>query len=337
MRVPFVVAALFCTGFLAGCVEDAQSTAAGASAGPQVSSGPAEFDDSTGAVEGTVTDAEVVPIAGVQVAILRGGEMPEDLVVLTDEGGHFSISRVPPGDHQIVAQRLGYASTGKRITVEQGAVLTVPLMLEKLAEVGRFEVRDVRRAEVSGVMVKLTPQCMYDLGGQGQPLAKTCQGVRTGCAPSGDYCERHYTSLLEKHQENGNNWTTIVGEVTWAAQTGATGKGFMFDINAPNIPRGQGGSINQGGPYTFFRMQPKPPIIWKIDEALLTQRKIPEADWCCDWFYRLFPGYCDLGSLINNCETTPDYGVAQNNVATVYMTFFFVEPAPPTYTALPDA
>ena len=337
MRAAILFSALLCVGFLAGCVGGGASTDTTASPAPKVNSGPAEFDDSTGAVEGTVTDTEVIPIAGAQVAILRTGEMPDDLVVLTDDGGHFSISRVPPGEHQIIAQRLGYSSTGKRITVEQGTIITVPLQLEKQAEAGRLEVRDVRRAEVSGLMIKLTPQCMYDLGGQGQPLAKTCQGVRTGCAPAGDYCERHYTSLLDKHQEAGRNWTTIVGEVTWAAQTGATGKGFMFDINAPNIPRGTNGAINQGGPYTFFRMQPKPPIIWKIDPALLTERKIPEQDWCCDWFCRLFPGYCDLGSLINNCEATPDYGVAQNNVATVYMTFFFVEPAPPTYTALPDA
>ncbi|HLE48274.1 MAG TPA: hypothetical protein VI818_08255, partial [Candidatus Thermoplasmatota archaeon] len=246
------------------------------------------------------------------------------------------ISKVPPGEHQVVAQKLGYESTGKRIIVEQGSVAEAALVLTKQAEFGPFEVRDVKKATLSGIMVKLTPQCIYDVGGTGQSLAKTCQGVRTDCQPAAEYCERHYTKELEDNQEDGYNFTTIVGEVTWTAQTGATGKGFMFDITAPNTPRGTGGSINQGSPYTFFRMQPKPPIIWKIDPELLTQRKIPEADWCCDWFYRLFPGNCDLGSQINDCEATPDFGVAQANVATVYMTFFFGEPAPPTFTALPD-
>ena len=112
----------------------------------------------------------------------------------------------------------------------------------------------------------------------------------------------------------------------------------MFDITAPNATRGTGGSINQQSPYTFFRMQPFPPIIWRIDNPeTLLERGILEEHWCCDWFYRVFPGYCDLGTFVGNCESTPDYGVSLESTMTVYMSFYFRAPAPPDATALPDA
>lgn len=330
--LPWVLTAIMMAVAFAGCVGVESGSPQEATNQPKVSSGPAEFDENTGAIAGIVTDTELAPLAGAQVGLLKSEILPEDVVVLTDKAGQFTISRVPPGTHSLFVQALGFQSKGSKISVNAGEVAQANVALEKLPSDEPYHLTDVRKAAVSGVMIKLTPQCIYDIGGQGQTLAKTCQGVRTGCDPSAN-CEVHYTKLLEDNP----HWKTILGEMTWTPQTGLTGKGFFFDINAPNVPRGTGGSINQGSGYTFYRMQPRPPIIWRIDNSTtLMERKIAEKDWCCDWFYRIFPGNCDVGSLINNCEATPDYGIAQQNPGTVYMTFFFKEPAPQGYTSLPD-
>jgi hypothetical protein len=322
------------TSAFAGCIASEAGTEA--SAAPEVSSGPAEFDDSTGGIQGLVTDDELNPIGKAQAGLKKSDVITTDMMALTDDSGHFTISLVPPGTHLLFVQAIGFEASAKKVEVIAGQVVEVNVALPGLPSDEPFHETDIRKAAVTAVMVKLTPSCIYNIGGQGS-TAKTCQGNRVSCDP-GPNCEVHYTNKLEKQMEAGNNWSTIVGEVTWQSQSAATGRGFMFDITAPNTPRGTNGAIDQGSPYTFFRMQPKPPIIWKIDPALLQERKIPEKDWCCDWFYRLFAGWCDLESSAGtNCETIPDIGIANANPATIYMTFFFKEPAAPGWTALPDA
>ncbi len=330
---------------LAGCVADSESTdvnGAGDQAAPQEAA-PAEFDDLTGAIQGVVLDLELSPIAGAQVGILPSETMTEPLVAVSDVNGAFTISRVPPGEHTLSTQQLGFQSAAKRVTVSAGEISTVQFSLEKLPTDDPFQFVDVRKAAVTGVMVKLTPQCIYGttaVPATGNPdidqfrtMAKTCTGQRRSCDPAPN-CEVHFDELLT----DSPGWVTQFAEATWAPQSGATGRGFMFDITAPNATRGYGGSIDQASPYTFFKMQPNPPIIWRIDNPqTLVERGIAEADWCCDWFYRVFPGYCDLGGLIGDCETLPDYGVAVDNVLTVYYTVFFREQAPPDYSSLPDS
>jgi hypothetical protein len=294
---------------LAGCVGSESAALGGdgaAPSGPQATAAAAEFDDLTGAIQGLVLDLELQAIVGAQVGILPSETIADPVIAMTDAAGAFSMSRIAPGEHTLNAQMLGFRSAAKRINVNAGEVTTIQFALEKLPSDEPFHFVDIRKAAVTGVMVKLTPQCMY--GTQAVPptgnptvdqfrtTVKTCNGQRNQCDPAPN-CEVHYRQLLEENF----GWVTQLAEATWAAQSGVTGRGFMFDITAPNATRGFGGSIDQANPYTFFRMQPNPPIIWRINNPeTLVERGIQEKDWCCDWFYRVFPGYCDLGGIVGN-------------------------------------
>jgi hypothetical protein len=334
------------TSAFAGCIASEAGTEA--SAAPEVSSGPAEFDDSTGGIQGLVTDEELNPIGKAQAGLKQSDIITTEMMAMTDEAGHFSLSHVPAGTHLLFVQAIGFEATAKKVEVVPGSLVEVNVALTGLPTDEPFHSTDLRKAAVTAAMVKATPSCMYNIGGQGSS-AKTCQGNRFGCDPSAN-CEVHYSKTSGDGKacpygtcvdtlDDNPEWATIIGETTWASQSAVVGRGFMFDITAPNTTRGTSGAIDQGSPYTFFKMNPKPPLVWRIEPALLQERKIPEKDWCCDWFYRLFGGWCDLESAagLGNCETTPDVGIANANPATIYMTFFFKEPAPLGWTALPDA
>ena len=361
MRVPVVVLVLV-VGALSGCVGAESSDATQDGNGPGVTAGPAAFDDTTGGIEGSVTDTELVPVAGALVGILTSASSAEPITVMTDEAGRFSISHVPPGSQTLQVSALGYGSTSKRVEVVPGQVATVQLVIEKIAIETARSFTNVYKLALDAYMYRLTPQCMFlsdslPPSGVGpvednRNRLKTCSGQRLGCDPSAN-CEVHFTD------EFGPNmtWTAMVLEMTWQAQSGATGKSFMLDLNAPNITRGNGGSINQASPYTWFKMQGRAPIVIRVDNPdALVERNIPPSDWhswpdnegCtapdpagagnCDWFYRVFGGYCDLSSILGECGTTPvDVGISQGNTATVYFSGFYLDPAPDGFTALPDA
>jgi hypothetical protein len=218
-------------------------------------------------------------------------------------------------------------------------------------------VTEIMKGTMSAVMWRLTPECMYFSNSvpsntPNRNLLKTCGGVRTECGPSGNYCEKHYVDEFQRETK----WKTIVSELDWQAQSGITGKGFQLDLNAPNITRSTGGSIDQADPYTWTQLQGKAPIVIRIDNPeTLVARGIKESDYysypggtgCtaptptagnnCQWFFRIFGGYCDLSSTFGDCRTTPvDYGVPQDNIFTHYFSYFYLDPANPEFTALPD-
>ena len=93
-----------------------------------------------------------------------------------------------------------------------------------------FFLIDTRKATLTATMYRATPECIYT---SVNTLVKTCGGARFGCDPD-DACEVHYAETFQ----NNSGWKTILGEVTWQPQSGATGRGFLFDVNAPNVTRG---------------------------------------------------------------------------------------------------
>ncbi|MBI2078154.1 MAG: carboxypeptidase regulatory-like domain-containing protein [Euryarchaeota archaeon] len=92
---------------LAGCASSSSGTPAEASVAP---ASPPQYDDSTGAVVGVVTDDEAVPVAGAEVGIAGEGHTQ---TTTTDAMGAFTLSRIPPGGYQLFAQRLGFESTAR--------------------------------------------------------------------------------------------------------------------------------------------------------------------------------------------------------------------------------
>lgn len=363
LRRSWFVPCLLLFGSFAGCVgAQSSGSADDVGDGPGIKSGPASFDESTGGIEGFVTDTELVPVPGALIGILHSETVTQDVTVLTDAAGRFSLSHVPPGSHVLQASALGYQSASKRIEVTVGQVTSVQLVVERLAVETARSFTNVYKLALDAYMYRLTPECMFlsdslPPSGVGpiednRNRLKTCSGQRLGCDPSAN-CEVHFTEEFGM----GKPWTAMVLEMTWQPQSTATGKSFMLDLNAPNITRGTGGSINQASPYTWFKMRGEAPITIRVDNpTTLVERGIPESDWyswednegCtapdpanqgnCDWFYRVFGGYCDLSSIVGECGTTPvDVGISQGNTATVYFSGFYIDPAPAEFTALPDA
>src|ERR1041385_3199145 len=81
----------------AGCIGvNSAAPASAPSGGPQVASGPAEFNETTGGIEGTITDTELAPIPGAVVGLIADASTTTDTVT-TDATGHFALSHVKPG------------------------------------------------------------------------------------------------------------------------------------------------------------------------------------------------------------------------------------------------
>ncbi|MBI2077798.1 MAG: carboxypeptidase regulatory-like domain-containing protein [Euryarchaeota archaeon] len=364
--LPLIAASIVAWVAFAGCVGQGEG-ASDRTGQPDARSGPVDFDDTTGAIEGTVTTPELDPIPAAQVG-LRSDSLPEPVTASTDESGRFVLNRLAPGQYRMDVQALGFQAQARAIEVTAGKAETLSFILEPLPTDDPYQRTIHESLQMSSLMYKATPSCLY-LSGYVPPgipvvsenanLLKTCGGVRFGTTGAAGYnvttgcdaCESH-TQTNKKYSEFNANWSSILGEVTWKAQTGATGRGFLFDINAPNITRGTGGSIDQASPYTWYKGTNKPPIILRIDKpTTLEERKIPASDWnnypendCtapgpsgtpnCDWFWRMFAAACDLG--ICNDGFGPDYGLMLQGRADVYFTFAVRQPLSQDFTALPD-
>lgn len=334
--------AVLLANLMAGCVGEAESTAdPGTKAG-----GPAQFDDVSGGIEGSITDTELQPIVGALIGILRSDVILEDFTVLSDESGAFSFSNVPPGTHTLAGSALGYASGSRSIEVEAGAITQASLIVDKLASVGPYHVTEILPGTAGGFNYRVTPECMYfssqiPVQTPVNTLVKTCGGIA-----GGDFGQPHFIDQFQKDLD----WRTMVAELVWQPQSTVTGRGLSMDINAPNITRGTGGSIDQADPYTFDKESANAPIITRIDlPDTLVERGIPESDWysypggegcesgSCDWFIRLFAYPCDISANAGGCGATPvDFGAPQDMPVTLYFSIFYRDQAEPDFTALPD-
>ena len=122
-----ILVALFVGAGLAGCAAPSESAQAGDALAPAA---PADFDESTGAITGLVTNDEAVPLAGAQVAIKSDAH---EQSTLSDPTGKFTLSRIPPGTYRLFAQMLGYGATAKSIDVLAGEEKQANVVLVALA------------------------------------------------------------------------------------------------------------------------------------------------------------------------------------------------------------
>jgi TonB-dependent SusC/RagA subfamily outer membrane receptor len=83
----------------------------------------------TGSIEGTVTIADgTTPLAEVQIAVVGANRAAR-----TDEAGKFRVANVPAGTYQVRAQRIGYGSMTRSVTVVAGQAATVNFALREAA------------------------------------------------------------------------------------------------------------------------------------------------------------------------------------------------------------
>lgn len=118
---------------LAGC---SGATPSSSSSNPTVTSG-ADFTQApsadTGSIKGTVTDEEMQPLAGVEVALLDvPGEAPS---ARTDATGNFGFAEVAPGSYRLAVQQLGYESVARKVEVVAGETQELKIVLTALTVV----------------------------------------------------------------------------------------------------------------------------------------------------------------------------------------------------------
>ena len=107
---------------LAGCVGGESTT----DATPASSATPAPepmVDAETGSIIGTVVDEEKAPIEGASVTVTDSGETK------TDAAGSFTFNGILPGEHTLMAVKLGYEQVGRKVVVEAGQVAELDLVL----------------------------------------------------------------------------------------------------------------------------------------------------------------------------------------------------------------
>lgn len=82
----------------------------------------------TGSVAGLVVDPEFQPLVDAQVAL----QEPGNVTARTDASGKFTFNEIDPGSYTVVAQKLGYESAGRKVTVLAGEVVEVQLTLSPI-------------------------------------------------------------------------------------------------------------------------------------------------------------------------------------------------------------
>ena len=374
-----VLATLVTIAF-AGCVASSEGTEAVAAP----SAGPA-FDETTGSIAGMVMTDEILPVVGAQVGIAS-----LNVMVLTDETGHFALNFVPPGRHEVSVIALGFQSTGRSVEVTAGLVTeATDFVLVQLPSLGPYYTLQVFDLKVGGELVKVGMECMYGsqygiyvppgTPGISNANVKTCQGGNF-CLTPGNTCrgptEVHYghCGMDDDWTEYGcdftNEWQTIIGEVQWTPTSAITGRGWSWEILAPNTtragatsnpPNPDSGSVDQKDLHDWWKMTSEAPIQTRIDRATALEgspsgtpgnHPMVEEDLCggfeevirpggCDWAWRLFPGWCTINGATGQpygCEKPgPDFVVdADGTPVQVYFTYFIRAEAPPDWSALPD-
>jgi hypothetical protein len=357
MHQTLAIVGVLVFGMLAGCV-GAQSAKPDAVAQPS-----GAVNEELGGVSGNVVTDELVPIAGAQVGIASLG-----LVTVTDANGAFQLGGIAPGQHAVSAIALGYTSASLTTNVEAGRVAEgLQFILVALPVQGPHHTIHYLRLMIDGEMVKATPDCLVVSSG-----VKTCVGGSScsASAPDGCMTEVGYGHCGDDPDwgdfgcDFDPSWQTIVGEVMWTPSSSVTGRGFLYEIMAPNVSRDEphGGRVNQADPRDFMHLDSEAPIRTWIDREVLAGAKEPwqgagtrtikEEDWCggvadaivegkCDWHWRLFPAWCTVHGITGGaagCDKTgPDFAVMQDQSVDVYFTYFVIDPAPADWSALPDA
>ncbi|HLE48303.1 MAG TPA: carboxypeptidase-like regulatory domain-containing protein [Candidatus Thermoplasmatota archaeon] len=107
-------------------------TSGGAKSAPaDTTAPPPTVSAEAGSIVGRVVDDEARPVSGAEVALIKGAEQ----AVKTDPEGKFTFNDLAPGPYVVVAQKLGYDSVSRAVTVTAGEVANVELTLAAMAVV----------------------------------------------------------------------------------------------------------------------------------------------------------------------------------------------------------
>lgn len=301
---------------LGGCLGG--SDPAGA---PHLDSGApshAQFDESTGALAGVVTDDALVPVSDAVV------QLDEDAMnVTTDAEGRFAFSYLQPGPVVVRASRTGYHDAAETVTVAAGAVTSVFLRLVALPSDEAFHATQ----QSEGRML-----CAADTRPQ-RFVLNFCGSLMFVPINSG---EKSF-SKFPLAEPNTSKLMTLVFETRWVANQ-ALGRGldvyweaYQEITNPTTFPEGE--------PRRFARVNGTSPLRATANETVIDSilNFSPAPLHChagarCTVMSRTFPRATTLGP-----SSPVDVAFYVDQRFTHYLTEFHGRPAPFGFSVLPDS
>lgn len=230
LRAPAAVLLLFLATVLAACTGPAPPTIAPPGSGPigEVRcEGELCADNETG-IGGRIINDEAMPIVGADVLLVE-----LELSLITDEAGSFAFKQVPAGTYNVLANKLGYESGGRRVDVVTGQIAELTITLPPVAIVEPYQLSYSHRGRVSCGLAGVSPCAVFlltDLVGQPDP---------TGNAQA----------MTWNYDDTGYPDATVV-EVVWQPTATATGASltYGFFTSEDGLARSYIASGNQGSP-----------------------------------------------------------------------------------------
>lgn len=294
---------------LAGCASSEGANPLATQGPGPVASGEPIVDAAT--IAGLVVDDSQAPIEGALVAIVGIG-----LQASTDAAGSFQFVNVPPGPHDVTAIKLGFSSTGKRVTVEASQQLTgVILTLTPIAVEAAYH-------EIFGPYSGYF-NCFY-----GTPITiRPCTYDPSLNDAVFDDTRRQAFKL------SANHWATIVGESRWTQGAFATGVGMAI---YPSYSE-------RDGSHWWCEADGRSPLIFRYDAI---DPEVKDGVSVCNSQGELDPmPSMDINPLVlvadpgfggESLEKPPLRLMLQQRFE-LMTTVFYGDPAPPEFSALKDA
>jgi hypothetical protein len=304
------VALLLLSVVFAGCASSEGATPQGSVPPGPVASGEPIEDGAT--IQGIVVDDSQAPLQGAIVGIVGLG-----LQVQTDLGGSFRFENVPPGSHDIQAARLGFASLAKRVTVGpsqqlDGVILTLsPIPVE------------VPYVETFGPYAGFF-HCMWGSPASIRPCAVD---------PGANAAVFGADTRNMPFNLTSDNWATMIGESRWTQGAFATGVGMAIYPSYTGRPWS----------HWWCEADGRSPLIFRYEAA---DPDAVDGLSICNSQGRLDP----MPAMeINPLLLVADPGFGGTSVEKpplrlmfeqrfeLMMSIFYLEPAPPDFSALADA
>ena len=165
----------------------------------------------TGAIEGTVSDSNGAPLPGVSVEI-KSTALLGSRTVVTDAAGRYKFPAIPPGAYTVSASLSGFTKAEKtNVRVSLGGTATIPVVLsvsikEEVVVTGEAPVVDTTKT-VIGANTTLDAIQKLPLGRNFTSIATTVAG--TGTSTGGGISVYGATGLENQYIIDGVNTTGV--------------------------------------------------------------------------------------------------------------------------------
>lgn len=284
-------------------------------------------------VAGIVVDDQLQPIAGAVVAILDEAGTPVNQAT-SDDLGQFDFGIVRAGGWALAAQALGYESVSKPLRVDPGVDQTeIKLVLTALAVAEPYF-----ETKTGSILIQygLAWQVAGDFNDGCILPGVTCQGIA--------YPSPNVRFSADDPEEAP--LATIVLEEAWTPNSPVCAKAIAIDVYNPDAPSTSNPSFTNAHYWTNYpskRYKTTSPVVIVIprnesgntdaieDPDRIQKNGGDELLVKGNWTIRHFPPGKGLTNLVAdaNCFTDQRFEI--------FWTTFYIDPAPPGFSARPDA